>query len=161
MQSREKKLEYIDNNISFSSDLVYFNCVGLVFNDRFFLNFHHSKTPFFIENVKRLKLVKKRVLIGNLSLFCLAATFILVVIFNNKFFPHKSLLWSLVLLGCVFIFLSVFFKKYRYSLYINHNNNPIEVRLDEKYKEDAKYFIKVIAKKLKSDVKNTKHLTIT
>lgn len=158
MQSRESFFK--ENELDENNYLLFFNSIGLVFNDKLFFHFYHSKTPFYIDDIKSLKLIKFRFYQHNLFFWFTSFVLTLVIFFNYYVNEFKPIYWFTIFLNSAFLLLGIFYKKYHYAFHVNYNYNPILIKVDVKRKDDAKSFLKVASKLIKSKNKKSNHLLV-
>lgn len=128
------------------------NSIGVVFFEHILLPKYNDRVPIYLKSIERIKLVKKKNFILNVFCFINAAIFFTILSFYAKSNLEISLLFAL---GSAFLFASFRVNKSNYTLVITKSNlDFIELKLDKKYKDEAKKIIRMVEKK-------SKHLTRT
>ena len=135
------------------SKLEFFNSYGLVFEDRFYLHRYNYSSFIDIDNLNKIKLVKKRKLSLNFFFF-LTGSIILIFGFvysqNIMILKGFSSLFSFVLL-----LLSYVYKKNDYSIFmLTKTLQPLEIKVDYEFKADAEEIISEIHKKIELKKEN-------
>lgn len=134
------------------SKLEFFNSYGLVFEDRFYLHRYNYSSFIDIDNLNKIKLVKKRKLSLNFFFF-LAGISILILglVYSQNIMIIKGFS---SLFSFVFVLLSFVYRKNDYTiLMVTNTLQPLEIKVDSDCKSEAEEIIFQINKKI--EVKKT------
>ena len=134
------------------SKLEFFNSYGLVFEDRFYLHRYNYSSFIDIDNLNKIKLVKKRKLSLNFFFF-LAGISILILglVYSQNVMIIKGFS---SLFSFVFVLLSFVYRKNDYTiLMVTNTLQPLEIKVDSDCKSEAEEIIFQINKKI--EVKKT------
>jgi hypothetical protein len=129
------------------SKLEFFNSYGLVFEDRFYLHRYNYSSFIDIDNLNKIKLVKKRKLSMNFFFFITGFGFL---IFGLLYCKNVLIVKGFSsLFSFLFILLSFIYRKYNYSiLMVTNTLQPLEIKVDNDFKSDAEEIISQINKKI-------------
>ncbi len=136
----------------YQSKLEFFNSYGLVFEDRFYLHRYNYSSFIDIDNLNKIKLVKKRKLSLNFFFF-LAGISILILglVYSQNIMIIKGFS---SLFSFVFVLLSFVYRKNDYTiLMVTNTLQPLEIKVDSDCKSEAEEIIFQINKKI--EVKKT------
>ncbi len=136
----------------YQSKLEFFNSYGLVFEDRFYLHRYNYSSFIDIDNLNKIKLVKKRKLSLNFFFF-LAGISILILglVYSQNVMIIKGFS---SLFSFVFVLLSFVYRKNDYTiLMVTNTLQPLEIKVDSDCKSEAEEIIFQINKKI--EVKKT------
>lgn len=129
------------------SKLEFFNSYGLVFEDRFYLHRYNYSSFIDIDNLKKIKLVKKRELSLNFFFFIAGITILIFGLFysqNVLIIKGFSSLFSFV-----FVLLSFVYRKNDYTiLMVTNTLQPLEIKVDNECKSEAEEIISQINRKI-------------
>lgn len=137
--------------VSNQSKLEYFNSYGLVFNDRFYIHRDNELSCVNLDNVKKIKLVRRREVKINLLTFIFSC---LMIYFSFLFKEIEPLYVYLFYVGAASLLVSSFlFKKYCYDIIVlTIDYQPISIKVSVDSKSDAKKIVAKVNEKLKNEV---------
>ena len=127
--------------------LEFFNSYGLVFEDRFYLHRYNYSSFIDIDNLNKIKLVKKRKLSLNFFFFLIGLS---ILIFGLIYSQNVLIVKGFSsLFSFVFVLLSFMYRKNDYTiLMVTNNLQPLEIKVDNDFKSDAEEIISQINKKI-------------
>lgn len=137
--------------VSNQSKLEYFNSYGLIFNDRFYVHRDNELSCVNLNNVKKIKLVKRREVKINLLAFMFSC---FMLYFSFLFNEIQPIYVYLFYVGAASLLVSSFlFKKYCYDIIVlTIDYQPISIKVSVDSKNDAKKIVAKVNEKLKSEV---------
>lgn len=137
--------------VSNQSKLEYFNSYGLVFNDRFYVHRDNELSCVNLDNVKKIRLVRRREIKINLLTFIFSC---LMIYFSFLFKEIQPVFVYLFYVGAASLLVSSFlFKKYCYDIIVlTIDYQPISIKVSVDSKNDAKKIVAKVNEKLKSEV---------
>ncbi len=139
--------------VSEQLNLEYSNSYGLVFEDRFYVHRDNDLSCINLNKVKKIKLVRGRKINVNVITFLMSG---IIIYFSFLFQQNQMIYKYLFYLGAFAFFLSSFlFKKYSYTIIVvTIDYQPIKIRVDVHFKNDAKVIVAKVNKKLnRKDIK--------
>jgi hypothetical protein len=137
--------------VSNQSKLEYFNSYGLVFNDRFYVHRDNELSCVNLDNIKKIKLVRRREIKINLLAFMFSC---FMLYFSFLFKEIQPIYVYLFYVGAASLLVSSFlFKKYCYDIIVlTIDYQPISIKVSVDSKNDAKKIVAKVNEKLKSEV---------
>lgn len=128
--------------------LEYSNAYGLIFEDRFYVHRENDLSCINLNKVKRIKLVKGREIKINVVTFLLSC---MIIYFSFLFQDNQMIYKYLFYLGAfVFFVTSFLLKKYHYTIIVvTIDYQPIKIRVDVEFKNEAKKIVEKVNKKIK------------
>ena len=136
--------------VSNQSKLEYFNSYGLVFNDRFYVHRNNELSCVNLDNVKKIKLVRRREIKINLLTFMFSC---FMLYFSFLFKEIQPIYVYLFYVGAASLLVSSFLvKKYCYDIIVlTIDYQPISIKVSVDSKNDAKKIVAKVNEKLKSE----------
>lgn len=136
--------------VSNQSKLEYFNSYGLVFNDRFYVHRDNELSCVNLDNVKKIKLVRRREIKINLLTFMFSC---FMLYFSFLFKEIQPAYVYLFYVGAASLLVSSFLvKKYCYDIIVlTIDYQPISIKVSVDSKNDAKKIVAKVNEKLKSE----------
>jgi len=136
--------------VSNQSKLEYFNSYGLVFNDRFYVHRDNELSCVNLDNVKKIKLVRRREIKINLLTFMFSC---FMLYFSFLFKEIQPIYVYLFYVGAASLLVSSFLvKKYCYDIIVlTIDYQPISIKVSVDSKNDAKKIVAKVNEKLKSE----------
>jgi hypothetical protein len=136
--------------VSNQSKLEYFNSYGLVFNDRFYVHRDNELSCVNLDNVKKIKLVRRREIKFNLLAFIFS---FFMLYFSFLFKEIQPIYMYLFYVGAASLLVSSFLvKKYCYDIIVlTIDYQPISIKVSVESKNDAKKIVAKVNEKLNSD----------
>jgi hypothetical protein len=129
--------------------IVHINAAGVLFMDRVILPVVSRKKPIYFEEIRNVKICRKRAFTVNLLGFlgalilCLNAAVGLYTVLERVF---------ILLYSVVFLALAIFYKSVKYKMtLVYRDDNRVDVDLDSFLKDDAKYMAVKINKAVSSN----------
>lgn len=140
----------IENFSNINTDnFIYANSIGVVFKEKIIIIDYNKRIPIHISRINDIIIEKKRSYLFNyyLLIFSVFLSLIFYSTFINQTFILKIISLLIILMSFCF---SIFYKKYKYSLYILlKNSENIIIKLNDKNKNCAKEILRDIKRRLK------------
>ncbi len=129
-------------------NIVHINAAGVLFRDRAILPAVNPKKPIYFEEIRNVKIYRKRAVAINVAGFLAA-----LGLCANAAMGHYTTLERVFLLvySVVFLGVAIFYKNVKYQLTVVYRDTqPVNVELARFIKDDAKYMALKINKAVNS-----------
>lgn len=143
-----KKEEQNTNSVK----IVFCNSVGIVLEDEIYVFNNSQRLAVSFDEIRTFKLVKKEFMLFKYLFFILGVA-ILFLFTKYRFSLMECLVLSFVALAIMSVSFTI--KNIKYRLFLAKKDSSFEIiKLNKYQKEDAKSFVKIVAKKIK-ELKST------
>ncbi|WP_162127903.1 hypothetical protein [Flavobacterium phycosphaerae] len=131
--------------------LEHFNTIGLLFQNRIYLNKNDELVQFDISEIRRIYFKKQRNIKNNSFLFMLSCIFATATVFLEKYLEQNYKLPLFLFSGMLLVY-SLVKKSYRYEIFlITSNHNFTSIHVNAACKDQACELISLIKRKIKKN----------